>query len=342
MRPASGVPAMKLNLVLLRSTVVAALGGLLFGFDTVVISGANDTLKALFHLTGMSLGVTVASAIVGTVIGSMIAGIPGEKYGRRDSLRILAVLYLISAIGCALAPTWFLLLVSRIIGGLAIGGSSVLGPMYIAEIAPAKYRGRLVGLFQFNVVFGILLAFLSNYVIGTFNLGATEWRWKLGVAAIPAAFFLVMLFNIPRSPRWLAKKGRLDEAREVLRITGEEKYEQELEDIVASIDAEHHAGESLFKKTYAYPIFLAVSSRHVQPAFRHQRHPLLPEHDFRPSRLQQGFLGLASRRHRRHQPYLHHVRHDTDRQSRPQETASHRSRRHGTLSCWRFLRIPLP
>lgn len=250
---------MKLNLVLLRSTVVAALGGLLFGFDTVVISGANDTLKALFHLTGGSLGVTVSSAIAGTVIGSMLAGIPGEKYGRRDSLRILAVLYLISAIGCALAPTWFLLLVSRIIGGLAIGGSSVLGPMYIAEIAPAKYRGRLVGLFQFNVVFGILLAFLSNYVIGTCNLGATEWRWKLGVAAVPAAFFLVMLFGIPRSPRWLAKKGRLDEAREVLRITGEENYDQELADIVASIDAEHHAGESLFKKAYAFPIFLAVS-----------------------------------------------------------------------------------
>jgi SP family arabinose:H+ symporter-like MFS transporter len=250
---------MKLNLVLLRSTVVAALGGLLFGFDTVVISGANDTLKALFHLTGVSQGVTVSSAIAGTVIGSMLAGIPGEKYGRRDSLRILAVLYLISAIGCALAPTWFLLLVSRIIGGLAIGGSSVLGPMYIAEIAPAKYRGRLVGLFQFNVVFGILLAFLSNYVIGTFNLGATEWRWKLGVAAVPAAFFLVMLFGIPRSPRWLAKKGRLDEAREVLRITGEENYDQELADIVASIDAEHHAGESLFKQAYAFPIFLAVS-----------------------------------------------------------------------------------
>jgi SP family arabinose:H+ symporter-like MFS transporter len=253
------VPAMKLNLVLLRSTVVAALGGLLFGFDTVVISGANETLKALFHLTGVSLGVTVSSAIAGTVIGSMLAGIPGEKYGRRDSLRILAVLYLISAMGCALAPTWFLLLVSRVIGGLAIGGSSVLGPMYIAEIAPAKYRGRLVGLFQFNVVFGILLAFLSNYVIGMFDLGATEWRWKLGVAAIPAAFFFLMLFGIPRSPRWLAKKGRLDEARETLRITGEENYEQELQDIVASIDAEHHANESLFKKTYVYPIFLAVS-----------------------------------------------------------------------------------
>ena len=250
---------MRMNAVLLRSTVVAALGGLLFGFDTVVISGANETLKILFHLSGMSLGATVASAIAGTVLGSMLAGIPGEKYGRRDSLRLLAVLYLISAIGCAVAPNWPLLLIARIIGGLAIGGSSVLGPMYIAEIAPAKYRGRLVGFFQFNVVFGILLAFLSNYVIGTFNLGTTEWRWKLGVAAIPAAFFLLMLFGIPRSPRWLAKKGRLDEARETLRITGEENHEQELQDIVASIDAEHHAGESLFKKTYAYPIFLAVS-----------------------------------------------------------------------------------
>jgi sugar porter (SP) family MFS transporter len=250
---------MRLNLVLLRSTVVAALGGLLFGFDTVVISGANETLKVLFHLTGISLGITVASAIAGTVVGSMFAGIPGEKYGRRDSLRILAVLYLISAIGCALAPTWALLLLFRSIGGLAIGGSSVLGPMYIAEIAPAKYRGRLVGLFQFNVVFGILLAFLSNYIIGTFNIGAAEWRWKLGVAAIPSALFLVMLFGIPRSPRWLAKKGRLDEAREVLRITGEDNYEEELKDIVTSIDAEHHAGDSVFSAIYAFPIFLAVS-----------------------------------------------------------------------------------
>jgi MFS transporter, SP family, arabinose:H+ symporter len=256
---AKWVSHMRLNLVLLRSTVVAALGGLLFGFDTVVISGANETLKALFHLTGFSLGATVASAIVGTVIGSMFAGIPGEKYGRRDSLRILAVLYLISAVGCAVAPSWGLLLLFRSIGGLAIGGSSVLGPMYIAEIAPARFRGRLVGLFQFNVVFGILLAFLSNYVIGTFNIGATEWRWKLGIAAVPSALFLLMLFGIPRSPRWLAKKGRLEEAREVLRITGEENYDQELKDIVASIDAEHHAGDSLFKSTYAFPIFLAVS-----------------------------------------------------------------------------------
>jgi MFS transporter, SP family, arabinose:H+ symporter len=253
------VAAMRLNSVLLRSTVVAALGGLLFGFDTVVISGTTQALTELFHLTPFALGLTVSSALVGTIIGSMLAGIPGDAYGRRDSLRILAILYFISAIGCGFAWNWTALVVFRVIGGLAIGGSSVLGPMYIAEIAPAKYRGRLVGLFQFNVVFGILLAYLSNYLLGTLNLGHAEWRWKLGIAALPAAFFLLMLFGIPRSPRWLAKKGHIDEAREVLRITGEENYEQELQDIIASIDAEHHAGDSLFNGKYGFPIFLAVS-----------------------------------------------------------------------------------
>ena len=168
---------MRLNSVLLRSTVVAALGGLLFGFDTVVISGTTQALTELFRLSPIALGVTVASALAGTIIGSMLAGIPGDVYGRRDSLRILAVLYFVSAIGCAFSWNWSILVIFRVIGGLAIGGSSVLGPMYIAEIAPAKYRGRLVGLFQFNVVFGILLAYLSNYVLGTLNLGLTEWRW---------------------------------------------------------------------------------------------------------------------------------------------------------------------
>src|SRR6516165_2731640 len=250
---------MRLNLVLLRSAAVAALGGLLFGFDTVVISGTTQALTELFRLTPLSLGVTVASALAGTIVGSLLAGIPGDAWGRRDSLRILAVLYLVSAIGCGLAWNWTALVAFRVIGGLAIGGSSVLGPMYIAEIAPAKYRGRLVGLFQFNVVFGILLAYLSNYLIGTLKLGDMEWRWKLGIAALPAAIFLVMLFGIPRSPRWLVKKGRVDEAREVLRITGEQDFEQELADIVASIDAEHHAGDSLFNGHYGLPIFLAVT-----------------------------------------------------------------------------------
>src|SRR5260370_15899583 len=198
---------MRLNSVLLRSTVVAALGGLLFGFDTVVISGTTQALTDLFHLSPLALGATVSSALVGTIVGSMLAGIPGDAYGRRDSLRILAILYFISAIGCGFAWNWTALVVFRVIGGLAICGPSVLGPMYIAEIAPAKYRGRLVGLFQFNVVFGILLAYLSNYLIGTLALGATEWRWKHGIAAVPGAFFLIILFGIARIPLWLDTEG---------------------------------------------------------------------------------------------------------------------------------------
>jgi sugar porter (SP) family MFS transporter len=189
----------------------------------------------------------------------MLAGIPGDRYGRRDSLRGMAVLYVVSALGCAFAWNWTALVIFRFIGGLAIGGSSVLGPMYIAEISPAKWRGRLVGLFQFNVVFGILLAYLSNYILGTMGFGAAEWRWKLGVTAVPAAFFFLMLFGIPRSPRWLVKKGRIDEAREVLRLIGEENYEQELKDIVESIDAEHVTSDALFTAKYRVPIFLAIS-----------------------------------------------------------------------------------
>lgn len=250
---------MKLNSTLLKSTVVAALGGLLFGFDTAVIAGATQALKVLYHLSPLGEGFTVASALVGTVIGSMLAGIPGDRYGRRDSLRGMAVLYVVSALGCALAWNWTALVIFRFIGGLAIGGSSVLGPMYIAEIAPAKWRGRLVGLFQFNVVFGILLAYLSNYLLGTMGFGANEWRWKLGVTAVPAAFFFLMLFGIPRSPRWLVKKGRIDEAREVLRLIGEENYEQELKDIIESIDAEHVTSDALFTAKYRVPIFLAIS-----------------------------------------------------------------------------------
>src|SRR6201993_1800499 len=223
---------MKLNSTLLKSTVVAALGGLLFGFDTVVISGAIDTLQGLYHLSPFWKGFTVSAALIGTVIGSMLAGIPGDRLGRRASLRWMAILYVVSAVGCAFAWNWSALVLFRFVGGLGIGGSSVLGPMYIAEIAPAKWRGRLVGFFQFNVVFGILLAYFSNYVIGLFNLGDHEWRWKLGIAAAPAVLFFLALFGIPRSPRWLAKKNRLQEAREVLRMTGEENFEQELKEIV--------------------------------------------------------------------------------------------------------------
>ena len=251
---------MKLNSVLLKSTVVAALGGLLFGFDTAVISGTTSALSQVFSLSSKSLGITVSIAIWGTVVGAMLAGFPGERFGRRDSLRGLAIFYLVSAVGCAIAWSWWSLVVFRFIGGLGIGGSSVLAPMYIAEVAPAKWRGRLVGLFQFNVVFGILLAYFSNYLIALAHLGTAEWRWDLGVAAFPAALFFVMLFTIPRSPRWLVKKGRVAEARTVLQMTGDENYERDLQEIVESIDVEQkQAAEKLFTRKYAFPIFLAVS-----------------------------------------------------------------------------------
>ncbi len=251
---------MELNGYLVKSTIVAALGGLLFGFDTAVIAGTTHDLTVAYRLTPGLLGFTVASALYGTIIGAMLAGLPGDRYGRRNSLRIMAVLYLVSALGCAFAWNWDALVAFRFIGGLGIGGSSVLGPMYIAEIAPAKWRGRLVGFFQFNIVFGILLAYFSNFVIGQMQFGLAEWRWELGVSAIPAALFFGMLFGIPRSPRWLVKKRRVDEARDVLKLSGEKDFEAELQEIVQSIDAEHGRGnEPLFTRKYRFPIFLAVS-----------------------------------------------------------------------------------
>lgn len=249
---------MSLNRSLIKSTVVAALGGLLFGFDTAVIAGTTQGLTEKFHLSPGLLGVTVAIALWGAIAGAMSAGIPGERFGRRDSLRVLAMLYLISALGCAFAWGWYPLLCFRFVGGLGIGGSSVLGPMYIAEISPAKLRGRLVGLFQFNVVFGILLAYFSNYLIALMNFGSLQWRWMLGVAAIPAGLFLLMLLGIPQSPRWLAGKRRVEEAREVFLRVGEQNSEQELGDILESMHLER-AKEPLFSGKYRLPIFLAVS-----------------------------------------------------------------------------------
>ncbi len=175
---------MKLNGYLLRSSIVAALGGLLFGFDTAVIAGTTQALTEVYRLSANSLGITVSSALAGTILGALISGMLGDRYGRRDSLRGMAVLYVVSALGCGFAWNWGALVAFRFVGGIGIGGSSVLGPMYITEISPAKWRGRLVGLFQFNVVFGILLAYLSNYLMGLLQLGAAEWRWKLGISAV--------------------------------------------------------------------------------------------------------------------------------------------------------------
>lgn len=250
---------MTLSRPLVKSTVVAALGGLLFGFDTAVIAGTTAGLTATYHLSAKGLGFTVAIALIGTILGAMFAGIPGDRLGRRDSLRGMAILYLVSAAGCGLAWSWPSLLVFRFLGGLGIGGSSVLGPMYIAEISPARWRGRLVGFFQINVVAGILLAYFSNYLIALAAPGAEEWRRMLGASGIPALLFFIMLFGIPRSPRWLVQKHRSEEARGVLEAMGEADADAELADIVRSVHGEGPASEPLFRRKYRFPIFLAVS-----------------------------------------------------------------------------------
>src|SRR6202453_1150358 len=251
---------MAMTKYLLESTIVGALGGLLFGFDTAVIAGTTQQLTVVYHLTPFTLGLTVFIGLVGTVIGAMTAGVLGQRIGGREALRIMAVLYTISALGCALAWDWPSLMVFRLIGGLGIGGSSVLGPVYIAELSPAKWRGRMVGTYQMNIVLGVLAAYLSNYLIGLATQGTTEWRWQLGVATIPAALFFVMLFGIPRSARWLVTKGRTDEARQVLEQLGSEDAGVELAEIVESIHPERSTEvESLFQWKYRFPIFLAMA-----------------------------------------------------------------------------------
>jgi len=251
---------MQINAQVVRATAVAGLGGLLFGFDTVVVSGTNASLTALYNLSPSGLGFTVASALIGTVIGALTAGIPGQRLGRRDSLRIMAALYFIAALGCAFAWSWPSLIVFRVLSGLAIGGSSVLGPMYISELSPAQYRGRLVGFFQVNIVIGVLIAYLSNYSIGLLQLGSTEWRWQLGVAAIPAALFVIALFGIPRSPRWLAMMGRREEALQVLNLIGDPDPEKRLQRIEKEINEERAVAHMpLFRKAHARGIFVAVT-----------------------------------------------------------------------------------
>ncbi len=259
---ANGVPEAKtkLNSLLVKSIVVGALGGLLFGFDTAVIAGTTNQLTQVFGLSPNELGFTVSIALWGTVIGAMFAGVVGDRFGGRESLRVLAAFYVLSALGCAFAWTWPWLLVFRFIGGLGIGGSSVLGPVYIAEIAPAQWRGRLVGCFQINIVIGILVAYLSNYLIGLAGFGINEWRCQLGVAALPAVLFLVMLFGIPRSARWLVTKNRIPEARTVLEELGSGDPQAELDEIVDSIHIrDAPRSEPLFQRKYRLPIFLAVT-----------------------------------------------------------------------------------
>ena len=251
---------MRITSKLLRSTVVGALGGLLFGFDTVVISGTTAQLTQVYSLTPQTLGLTVAIALVGTVVGCILAGGLGQRMGGRNALRIMAALYIVSALGSAFAWNWPSLMIFRFIGGLGIGGSSVLGPVYIAELAPASWRGRLVGTFQINIVIGILVAYVSNWYIDRLGLGASEWRWQLGIAAAPAVLFLVTLFTIPQSSRFLITQNSLDDALSVLREMGSDAPESELAEIRASISFDREAKTApLFQRSLRLPIFLAIT-----------------------------------------------------------------------------------
>ena len=237
-----------------RIALIAALGGFLFGFETAVISGAEKTIQQLWSLGSFWQGFTVASSLIGTVIGSLIAGLPAQRFGRKKVLMVIAVMYLLSAIGCASTSVWILFVSFRFVGGIAVGASSVVGPMYISEISPAHLRGRLAGLFQLNIVTGIFVAYLTNFLF--VGIGNDSWRWMLGIMVIPAGLFAILVRTIPESPRWLVLNNRDEEAKKIFAKTGET-------DALALIREEHDlsklgAKESLFNGKFNKPILFAV------------------------------------------------------------------------------------
>jgi sugar porter (SP) family MFS transporter len=246
--------------VLAASIGTAALAGLLFGFDTAVIAGVTGDLTRIYRLTPETLGVTVSAALWGTLIGALFTGKPGDRYGSRRVLGLLGILYVLAGLGCALVTDWTAFLAFRFACGLAIGGSSVLAPVYIAEIAPPARRGMLVGLFQLAIVTGILVAYLSNAVVGSL-VSEAAWRWKLGVTAAPAILFLVLLARIPDSPRWLILSGRLDDARTAMARIGLSADEASAE--LASVETalrQDAPGETLSWRKHRKPILLAVAT----------------------------------------------------------------------------------
>ena len=249
-----------MNATLLRCSIIAALGGLLFGFDTAVISGTTDHLREVFDLEGFGLGFTVASALIGTILGALFAGHPADRIGRRSTLLWIAFLYFVSAVGSAAAWDWYSFLIFRWLGGLGVGASSVVAPMYIAEISPPRYRGRLVAITQFNIVLGILAAYISNYGVALMKYGAMEWRIMFGIEALPAAIFFVLMFATPRSPRWLVAQGRSEEAARILAMVGAEDVQRELREIEESLaETAESAKEPLLQAKYRRPVTLAVA-----------------------------------------------------------------------------------
>lgn len=235
---------------------VASLGGLLFGFDTAVISGAEKDIQQVYGLSDFLHGFTMSSALIGTIIGALFSTSPVEKCGRQKSLIVIAIMYFLSAIGSALAPdnAWWLFIFSRFLGGLAVGASSVAGPLYIAEVSPSHWRGRFVAFFQFNIVLGIVLAYFSNLLIDGID---NDWRWMLGVETFPALLFAILLFTIPESPRWLMGQGREQDARRVLSMVDDTNLEAQVAEIRASLAEDKGESEALFQHKYWKPILIA-------------------------------------------------------------------------------------
>jgi len=240
-------------------SLTSALAGFLFGFDTVVISGAEKTIQALWGLSDNLHGIAMASALYGTVVGSLAGGWPADKFGRKATLLWIGVLYVIGAAGSALAPNVWVFIAARAIGGLGIGISTVVAPMYISEIAPPQHRGRLAGMFQFNIVFGILIAFVSNTLLA--GIGENAWRWMLGVAAFPSFLYALFCLGLPESPRWLlSKAGNRAAALDVLQRTQPDVPRQEIErvaDEIAAASTVQASSAQFWTRRLRKPILLA-------------------------------------------------------------------------------------
>ena len=244
-----------MNKKILLWSITAAFAGFLFGFDTVVISGAEKKLQLLWGTTDLFHGsVIIGMALWGTVIGAVFGSIPTNKLGRKQTLIWIGVLFTISAIGSGLANGPWTFAVFRFIGGIGVGVSTIAAPAYISEIAPAKDRGKLVGLYQFNIVFGILTAFFSNYLLN--DIGENAWRWMVGIEALPSIIYTLLVLMVPKSPRWLITKSRSDEAKEVIDLLSEDQ-DQDSEKLILEIKDEMDntvPNENIFLKKYRFPL----------------------------------------------------------------------------------------
>lgn len=251
-----------LTAIMILSAAGAALGGLLFGLDTAVISGTTSALQERFALSDAQLGFTVASALIGTIVGSLVAGWPSDRFGRKAVLLAVAIAYVVSSLGSALAESWAIFLAFRLLAGLAIGAASVITPIYIAEVSPAHVRGRLVALNQLNIVVGILLAFISNYVIAAMLPPDIAWRWMFGIVTVPSLLFLMVTLVLPESPRWLVSAGRDARALTIMERLGfvdPAGDVRHMREAAARELAATRAKPRLFTRAHSFPVTCAIA-----------------------------------------------------------------------------------